>query len=148
MKKLPLALLAMASVLAANTGLADDDHHPRRGDVCNLGGNMPSGFGNGMQSMSVAQVKDSARDEQVVMLKGRLTKSLGDEKFEFADQAGDTVVVQLDDDRDWSAVGKDMPIEIVAEVDKEMFGLELEVKCARPDDGKQAPPQGSGPKGF
>ncbi len=146
MKRLTFSVLALALALASGAALADHDH--RRGDACDLGGRGPAGFGNGLQAMTIAAARDQARDDQLVVIKGRLTKSLGDERFEFSDAAGDTIVVKLDDDRDWSMVGKDMPIEIVAEVDKEMFGLELEAKCARPDDGKLPPPAGNGPRGF
>ena len=44
----------------------------------------------------------------------------------------DTIKLELDDDRDWSFIEKDMPLEIVAKVDKELMSFELELINARP----------------
>lgn len=81
---------------------------------------------------SVAAVKADARDEQMVVLKGRFTKQLSREKFEFVDEKGDMIVCELDDDRDWSMVRKDALMEIRAEVDKDLMNVKLEVESARP----------------
>lgn len=81
---------------------------------------------------TIAAVKADARDEQMVVLKGRFTKQLTREKFEFVDEKGDMIVCELDDDRDWSMVRKDALMEIRAEVDKDFMNVKLEVESARP----------------
>lgn len=81
---------------------------------------------------SIAAVKADGRDEQVVVLKGRFTKQLTKAKFEFTDAKGDTIVCELDDDRDWSMIRKDALVEIRAEIDKDFMHMKLEVESARP----------------
>ncbi len=139
-------LLGAAAMLSANTAAADDDHGPRHNQDCHFTSGMPGGFDNGASMETIAQVLKNAEDEEIVILKGKLTKSLGDEKFEFTDSKGDTIVVKLDDDENWSHLKKDMPIEIEAEVDKDFMSVELEVKCARPQGQSMAPD--NAPKGF
>ncbi len=145
MKKTAFITLASALILSTNVAMAGDGHNRCHFDSGNS--NMPGGFGNGIRTVTVADIKNNAKDDETVFLKGRLTKFLGDERFEFTDLKGDTIVVKLDDDHNWSNINKDMPIEIEAEVDKEFMDLKLEVRCARPDGGKTEPPA-NGPKGF
>ena len=64
-------------------------------------------------------------------LQGRFTKQLSKDKFEFTDAKGDTIVVELDDDQNWSQVHKDALMEIVAEVDKDLMSMELEAIDAK-----------------
>ena len=90
----------------------------------------PQGFT--LQKMnSIAQLKKEAHDDQLVTLRGRFTKQLSKDKFEFTDAKGDTIVVELDDDQNWSQVHKDALMEIVAEVDKDLMSLELEAIDAK-----------------
>ena len=102
----------------------------------------PSGFGQptnpgapqgfDLQKMqSVADLKKNAKDDQVIRLDGRFTAQLSKEKFEFTDTKGEKVVVELDDDQNWSQVHKDALMEIVAEVDKDLMSLELEAIDAK-----------------
>ena len=44
-----------------------------------------------------------------------------------------TIVAELDDDRNWSHIRKDAPVEITAEIERERLGtvIELDVKSAR-----------------
>lgn len=84
------------------------------------------------QLTSVRAIRDKGRDEQMVVLKGRFTKQLGRELYEFTDTNGDTIACELDDDRNWSHVRKDALVEISAEIDKGYTKLELEVIEARP----------------
>ncbi len=146
MKRLSFALLALAAMLTTSIAAADDDHRTGHNRDCHFQSTMPGGFEQSTGKLSVAEVLKNAEDEQIVFLSGALTKSLGDEKFEFTDAKGDTIVVKLDDDENWSHLQKDMPIEIEAEVDKDFMSIELEVKCARPA-GQNARPEGA-PKGF
>ena len=90
----------------------------------------PQGFT--LQKMnSIAQLKKEAHDDQLVTLHGRFTKQLSKDKFEFTDAKGDTIVVELDDDQNWSQVHKDALMEIVAEVDKDLMSMELEAIDAK-----------------
>lgn len=90
----------------------------------------PQGFT--LQKMnSIAQLKKEAHDDQLVTLQGRFTKQLSKDKFEFTDAKGDTIVVELDDDQNWSQVHKDALMEIVAEVDKDLMSMELEAIDAK-----------------
>ena len=90
----------------------------------------PQGFT--LQKMnSIAQLKKEAHDDQLVTLQGRFTKQLSKDKFEFTDAKGDTIVVELDDDQNWSHVQKDALMEITAEVDKDFTSLKLDVMEAK-----------------
>lgn len=92
----------------------------------------PQGFNPVNVPKSVAEVKKNGYDDQHVVLKGRFTKQLSREKFEFTDDTG-TIVAELDDDRNWSHIRKDAPVEITAEIERERLGtvIELDVKSAR-----------------
>lgn len=90
----------------------------------------PQGFT--LQKMdSIAQLKKEAHDDQLVTLQGRFTKQLSKEKFEFTDAKGDKIVTELDDDQNWSQIHKDALMEIVAEVDKDLVSIELDVIDAK-----------------
>ena len=90
----------------------------------------PQGFD--LQKMqSVADLKKNAKDDQVIRLDGRFTAQLSKEKFEFTDTKGEKVVVELDDDQNWSHVQKDALMEITAEVDKDFTSLKLDVMEAK-----------------
>ena len=77
----------------------------------------PQGFSEPGVS-SVKEIKDSAVDDQYVRVQGSLTSWIGKDKYEFTDLKGDKIVVDLDDDYNWSYIKKDQKIEIVGEVDK------------------------------
>ena len=82
--------------------------------------------------IDIKTLKKEAKDDQMVKLQGSLTAFLGDDKYTFTDLNKDSIVIELDDDRDWSYLEKDMPIEIVAKVDKDLINTELELVRARP----------------
>lgn len=92
----------------------------------------PQGFDPVNVPKNIAEVKKNGYDDQHVVLKGRFTKQLSREKFEFTDDTG-TIVAELDDDRNWSHIRKDAPVEITAEIERERLGtvIELDVKSAR-----------------
>ena len=91
----------------------------------------PRGFDN-EHICSIHDVLNTGDDKDVVIVKGRLTKYLGDDKYELTDNNNDCIVVELDDDRDWSFIAKDQPIEIISEIDKDLLSTKLEVRDARP----------------
>lgn len=90
--------------------------------------NMPHGFIN---HYSVIQVQRDARDDQIVMLRGRLTNYFGDDIYEFTDTQGNSIEVELDDDQNWSFIEKDQLIDIIGKVDKDYFKVKIDVKDAR-----------------
>lgn len=91
---------------------------------------MPQGFGNAAL-MTVKQVKDQARDDDIVTMRGRFTAHIRGDNYVFMDEAGDSIEAELDDDMNWSHVVKDQPVEITAKVDKDLLSIELEVLTAR-----------------
>ncbi len=96
----------------------------------------PQGFANQAPN-TVATVKSSAYDDQVVILQGRLTNYLGKDHYEFTDTQGGTIEVELDDDYDWSSIAKDQLIEIVGQVDKDLLSVSIDVERATPIQAAQ-----------
>lgn len=92
----------------------------------------PQGFGNTAGITTVDRVKANARDDDIVTLRGRFTSNLRKDKYVFTDEKGASIQAELDHDKDWSQVRKDAPVEIVAEVDKDLFSIELDVISAKP----------------
>ena len=162
MKKITLGIISAAIILASGVVMADNGKHDKyhgedygrhnpMGMMCNVGSsNLPRGFGLELNELTVKQILTESKEDDTVRVKGRLTKYLGDEKFELTDSNNDTIIVELDNDRNWSYIEKDMPIEIIAKVDDEKVTKILEVKCAKPDfgDRKNRSQRTNGPRGF
>lgn len=91
----------------------------------------PQGFATTPTVVSVAQAKE-ADDDARVTLRGKLTEHLRKDKYTFVDEKGDSVMVELDDDRDWSHISRGQLIEIQAKVDRGWNDFKLEVKKATP----------------
>lgn len=89
----------------------------------------PQGFANHLNSIAVIQ--SHGRDDETVILRGRLTNFLHKSSYEFTDENGASIEVELDDDVDWSYVHKDQLIEIIGEVERNMFKLKIEAKDYR-----------------
>lgn len=119
--------LALASSVAfaapnAPAGFGEQQAHPSN----------PVGFAApGSTVTSVQDVIQNSYDDQYVSLTGKLTNYLGYDKYEFADSTG-KIAVELDDDRNWSHIGKDQLITIYAKVDRDRNSVELDVKEATP----------------
>ncbi len=96
-------------------------------------GSMPRGFEK-EAAPKVTSVADAlkAKEDTRLFLKGKLTKYLGDETYEFTD-GNDSIAVILSHRHHWSHIAKDMPIEIIAEVSDNKVTKELKVKAARPE---------------
>ena len=90
----------------------------------------PQGFTHEKMA-SIAQLKSQAKDDQIVVIDGRFTKQLEKDKYEFTDAKGDTIVVDLDDDMNWSHVKKDALMELTAEVDKDFTSTKLDALEAK-----------------
>lgn len=81
---------------------------------------------------SLDEVKKHGYDDQLVVVRGRFTRQITHDKYEFTDEKGNTITAELDDDRNWSHVAKDALVEILAEVDRKKRHVELEVLQAKP----------------
>ena len=70
-------------------------------------------------------------DDTAVRLTGYITKSLGDERYEFRDDTG-TLIVEIDDD-DWDGaeVTPNDQVELAGEIDYEGQELEIDVESVR-----------------
>lgn len=82
--------------------------------------------------VSIDEVKAKSVDEQLVAVRGRFTKQLTKDDYEFVDEKGSSIVAELDDDKDWSHIHKDALVDILAEVDKGWKRPKLEVIEAKP----------------
>lgn len=139
MKKMTAILTAsvMALSLTAVSAYADHaDHRPGHKGVAGFEQDQnfnhgPRGFDND-QLRSIKDIINNANDDEIVFVQGRLTRFLGDDKYELTDNSNDSIVVELDDDRDWSYIAKNQPIEVYAKVDKDLLSTKLDVKDARP----------------
>lgn len=83
--------------------------------------NVGGGFqGPGVATSTVADALKMSDDTPVV-LKGKIEKSLGNEKYQFNDGTG-TIVVEIDDD-EWNGlnVTPENTVQITGEIDKEML---------------------------
>lgn len=90
----------------------------------------PQGFSAASATtMTVANVIATGTDEMAVTMRGRITKMLGQDKFIFEDETG-TIVVELDDDKDWSHIQKDQLIDIHGEIDRDVNSIKVDVKDA------------------
>lgn len=81
---------------------------------------------------SLEEVKKNSYDDQLVVVRGRFTRQVSHDKYEFTDEKGNTIVAELDDDHNWSHVAKDALMDILAEVDRDKYRVELEVLEAKP----------------
>lgn len=90
---------------------------------------MPQGFDQAAP-LTVGEVMDQARDNQLVVMQGRLTGYLGWDRYEFTDAQGRTIEVELDDDYDWSHIRRDQLINITGKVDRKLTHTLIHVKNA------------------
>lgn len=79
-----------------------------------------------IDTASVADAKKLSDDTPVVLV-GKISKSLGGEKYLFSDGT-DTVTIEIDDD-DWRglSVSEKDTVEIRGEVDKDFLNVEIDV---------------------
>lgn len=71
-------------------------------------------------TVSVAQAK-TLKDDSKVVLTGQISRSIGDEKYEFKDATG-TIIVDIDDEK-WNGqpVDSSVKVTLVGEVDHDRF---------------------------
>lgn len=92
-----------------------------------LAKNNAGGFvGPGPDKVSAAQAKDM-KDDAKVMLEGNIVKHLGGENYLFQDESG-TIIVEIDAD-EWQGqqITPEDTVQIHGEVDKDFFGIEIDV---------------------
>lgn len=125
-----IAVLCAAAALTSFSSIALAGHH----------GAGPAGFDN--NPTTVAGVLNNAYDDQIVVLKGRLTKYLGHDRYEFQDNTG-TIEVELDDDRNWSYISKGELIQIRGKFDDDFMDKKIDVKDAVSLERGPAAPAGA-----
>ena len=89
------------------------------------------GFGGpGASPVSVAQAL-TLRDDSPVILRGRIVRFLGDEKYTFTDSTG-SITIEIDR-RTWGtlSVNENDTVEISGEIDRELNRVEVEVATIR-----------------
>lgn len=117
--------LAGSSIAAANgMGPGGFGHHNLRGG--------PGGFGApNLPVVTVAQLQQAYYDDARVAMQGKLTNYYGHDRYEFTDKTG-SILVELDDDRNWFHINRDQLIMIYGKVDYDDGRIEVEVKRAHP----------------
>lgn len=111
MKKTILALALATSAVAAFA------------QYTGPGTNTPGTTTSATTPTTVKQLLDTGKDDQHVMLRGHITRSLGDDKYEFADSTGQ-VIIEIDEKR-WPAdhpVNEKSTVELTGKYDKELIG--------------------------
>jgi uncharacterized protein (TIGR00156 family) len=86
--------------------------------------------GPGADMVTVEAAK-SLRNDYPVILRGKIERSLGDEKYLFADETGN-IIVEIDDHlwRGFSVDQNDL-VEIAGEVDRGITKIEIEVSSIK-----------------
>jgi uncharacterized protein (TIGR00156 family) len=86
--------------------------------------------GPGADIVTVEAAKN-LRDDHPVTIKGKIEKSLGDEKYLFADDTGN-IVIEIDN-KLWRGISVDQNdvVEISGEVDKEFMKVEIDVSSIK-----------------
>lgn len=89
--------------------------------------NMGGFVGETVQTIVTVKDAQSMPDDTVLVLRGNIIKSLGDEKYTFQDETG-TIVVEIDND-DWNGqtVAPTDTVTLYGEVDSGLFKTEIDV---------------------
>lgn len=92
----------------------------------------PSGFHEyGTVPTTINELRARGYDGQPISMVGRLTAYYGRDKYEFTDQNGDLIEVELDNDLEWSHISKDQLIIIEGIYEVDFFASQIEVKSAQ-----------------
>jgi uncharacterized protein (TIGR00156 family) len=86
--------------------------------------------GPGLEPITIAEAKN-LRDDSPVVLRGKIERFLGDEKYLFSDDS-ETIIVEIDN-RLWIGLSVDQndTVEISGEVDKDFRGIKIEVSTIK-----------------
>lgn len=91
---------------------------------------MAGDFVSNHKSENVISVKEALKlnDDAKVMLEGKIKSHIKSDKYEFADKNGDTIVVEIDNNK-WGNVtaNEDTLLKIRGEVDKELTKTKIDV---------------------
>ena len=91
---------------------------------------MAGGFVSKHKSENVISVKEALKlnNDAKVVLEGKIKSHIKSDKYEFADKNGDTIVVEIDNNK-WGNVtaNEDTPLRIRGEVDKELTKTKIDV---------------------
>ena len=91
---------------------------------------MAGGFVSKHKSENVISVKEALKlnDDAKVVLEDKIKSHIKSDKYEFADKNGDTIVVEIDNNK-WGNVtaNEDTPLRIRGEVDKELTKTKIDV---------------------
>ncbi|NLK65862.1 MAG: NirD/YgiW/YdeI family stress tolerance protein [Campylobacteraceae bacterium] len=83
--------------------------------------------------MSIAEIKNSARDDQMVTFRGYIKKQLDDDEYIVTDKKGNEIEVEIDDDK-WNGLIADEStyLEIYGEVDRDSArDVEIDAKSVK-----------------
>lgn len=89
-----------------------------------------TGPGADLPPTTVKQLLASGKDDQLVTLRGHITKRLSDKKYQFSDGTGE-ILVKINQKYwpDGQAINEKQMVELTGEYDKEVIGTsKLEVK--------------------
>nr|WP_262367842.1 NirD/YgiW/YdeI family stress tolerance protein [Campylobacter concisus] len=91
---------------------------------------MAGGFASKHKSENVISVKEALKlnDDTKVVIEGKIKSHIKSDKYEFADKNGDTIVVEIDNNK-WGNViaNEDTPLRIIGEVDKDLTKTKIDV---------------------
>jgi uncharacterized protein (TIGR00156 family) len=93
--------------------------------------NAQEGFRGPGPDIVTVDVAKSLKDDYPVVLRGKIERFLGDEKYLFADETGN-IIVEIDD-RLWRGISIDQNdlVEITGEVDRGFTRIEIEASGIR-----------------
>lgn len=117
---IPVALLASTMAFAGPQGFDNKLSNVNR----NINENAPitndSAIGtntNNIKAMKISDINNLELGGNLVLVRGRITGFIGDDKYNFMDDTG-SLVLELDDDKPWSHIAKDQLIEVVGKTQK------------------------------
>ena len=86
-----------------------------------------SRYNPNIPTSTISEVQQNAYDDQHVAIDGKFVKHIYKDVFTFRDTTGTEINVEVDDDCRY-VLEMDTPVRIFAEVDKDWYGIDLEVK--------------------
>jgi uncharacterized protein (TIGR00156 family) len=86
--------------------------------------------GPGALAITVAEAKN-LRDDSPVILRGKIERFLGDEKYLFSDDTGN-ITIEIDD-RVWGTLSVDQNdlVEVTGEIDRDVRAIEVEIRTIK-----------------
>jgi uncharacterized protein (TIGR00156 family) len=86
--------------------------------------------GPGAVAITVAEAKN-LRDDSPVILRGKIERFLGDEKYLFSDDTGN-ITIEIDN-KVWGTLSVDQNdlVEVTGEIDRDFRAIEVEIRTIR-----------------